>query len=393
MPINELRSIATFVKTAELGSLRQAAASQGMTPQAASQALAQLERHLGVRLFHRTTRSMSLTDEGRQFLEAAYPPLIGMQQALQMARQAKEGIGGPLRIVGPRSVFAPVLCPLLDEFLRRYPEVQPDVQLDDRIGNWVEDRVDVGFRVGPSPAEGVVARRLFSLQLIICAAPAYLSRHGAPDSLGALATHRCSAFRNAGTGRVLPWLVKTGDDLSEHHVVPALTVNDEALETEAVLAGHVIALLTSVTAAPHIRSGRLVPLLVKHVARSCMPARPPVSTIRQWDRSSAFGPRRYSVAVQPLCGRPHRRTDNTTTRSCARRALLKAVSRRSSRMASLPMDSQARALANSVAGMPARVIGNGACGLLKSRMYKLRRRFLYFSFIEGDHVKLNAPLA
>lgn len=284
MPINEMRSIATFVKTAELGSLRQAAASQGMTPQAASQALAQLEKHLGVRLFHRTTRSMSLTDEGRQFLEAAQPPLVGMQRALERARQAKDAIDGPLRIVGPSSVFGPVLWPLLDEFFRRYPDVQPDVQLDDRIGNWVEDRVDVGFRVGPSAAEGVIARRLFSLQLIICAAPAYLGRHGAPESLGALSKHRCSAFRNAGTGRVLPWFVKIGERLSEHHIVPALTVNDEALETEAVLAGHVIGLLTSVAAAPHIRSGRLVPLLVKHVAdkssvfvyygsRSAQPAR------------------------------------------------------------------------------------------------------------------------
>lgn len=209
---------------------------------------------------------MSLTDEGRQFLEAAQGPLLGLHQALQTARQAKDVIGGPLRIVGPRSVFAPVLWPLLDEFCRRYPEVQPDVELDDRIGNWVEDRVDVGFRVGPSPAEGVIARRLFSLQLIICAAPSYLSRHGAPDSLGALAAHRCSAFRSVGTGRVLPWFVKVGDAVSEHLVTPALTVNDEALETEAVLAGHVIGLLTSVAAAPHIRSGRLIPLLVKHVA-------------------------------------------------------------------------------------------------------------------------------
>ena len=76
-------------------------------------------------------------------------------------------------------------------------EVQPDVELDDRVGNWVEDRVDVGFRVGLSPAEGVIARKLFPLQLIICAAPAYLERHGAPDSLSSLASHRCSAFRQA----------------------------------------------------------------------------------------------------------------------------------------------------------------------------------------------------
>ncbi|VTU16578.1 D-malate degradation protein R [Variovorax sp. SRS16] len=266
MPINELRSIETFAKAAELGSLRQAAAAQGMTPQAASQALAQLEQHLGVRLFHRTTRSLSLTDEGRQFLEAAQPALFGLQRALHMARQAKDEIAGPLRIVGPRSTFAPVLWPVLDEFCRLYPEVQPDVQLDDRIGNWVEDRVDVGFRVGPSPAAGVIARKLFPLQLIICAAPAYLARHGAPDKLDALAAHRCSAFRHPGTGRVLPWYVKVEDSMVEHPVVPALCVNDEALETEAVLAGHVLGLLTGVTAAPHIRARRLVPLLTRHVA-------------------------------------------------------------------------------------------------------------------------------
>jgi DNA-binding transcriptional LysR family regulator len=266
MPINELRSIATFAKAAELGSLSQAAAAQGMTPQAASQALAQLERYLGVRLFHRTTRSISLTDEGRQFLEAAQPALVGMQRALHMARQAKDEIAGPLRIVGPRSVFAPVLWSVLDEFCRLYPEVQPDVQLDDRIGNWVDDRVDVGFRIGPSPADGVIARKLFPLQLIICAAPAYLVRHGAPDRLNALARHRCSVFRIPNTGRVMPWYVKVEGDIVEQEVVPALCFNDEALETEAVLAGHVLGLLTNVIAAPHIRAGRLVPLLTAHVA-------------------------------------------------------------------------------------------------------------------------------
>ena len=265
MPINEMRSIATFAKAAELGSLRKAAVAQGMTPQAASQALAQLEQHLGVRLFHRTTRSLSLTDEGRQFLEAAQPALVGLQRALHMAQQAKDEIAGPLRIVGPRSTFAPVLWPLLDEFCRLHPQVQPDVQLDDRIGNWVEDRVDVGFRVGRSPAEGVIARRLFASQLIICAAPAYLAREGAPDNLDALAAHRCSTFRHPSKGSVLPWYVKIEDMRVDHHVVPALCTNDEGLEAEAVLAGHVLGLLTAVTAAPHIRAGRLVPLLTGHV--------------------------------------------------------------------------------------------------------------------------------
>jgi DNA-binding transcriptional LysR family regulator len=152
MPINEFRSISTFAKAAELGSLRRAAAAQGMTPQAASQALAQLEKHLGIRLFHRTTRNMALTDEGRQFLEAAQPALLGLERALRVARTAKDEVAGPLRIAGPRLAFVPLVWPVLDEFCRLHPQVQPDVHLDDRVGNWVEERVDVGFRVGPSAA-------------------------------------------------------------------------------------------------------------------------------------------------------------------------------------------------------------------------------------------------
>lgn len=266
MPINEFRAISTFLKTAELGSLRRAAAAQGMTPQAASQALAQLEKHLGARLFHRTTRSLSLTDEGRQFLEAAQPALTGLQRALAITRRSKDEIAGPLRIVGPRSVIVPVLWPVLDEFCRTYPEVRPDVQLDDRIGNWVEDRVDVGFRVGLSAAEGVIARRLFSLQLIVCASPEYLKRHGAPENLDALAVHRCSAYRHPSTGKVLGWPMRLADGVVDHEVVPALCVNEESLEVQAILDGQVLGQVTGVAGAAHIRAGRLIPLLTEHVA-------------------------------------------------------------------------------------------------------------------------------
>jgi DNA-binding transcriptional LysR family regulator len=191
--------------------------------------------------------------------------LAGLQRALQMVRTATDEIAGPLRIVGPRSTFLPVLWPVLDEFCRLYPAVQPDVQLDDRIGNWVEDRVDVGFRVGRSAEEGVVARRLFSLQLIICAAPDYIARHGAPDSLPELANHRCSVFRHPATGRLLPWHLQLGGAIVDQDIAGALSTNEEQLEIEAVMAGHVIGMLTGVTAAAHIRSGRLVPLLVAHI--------------------------------------------------------------------------------------------------------------------------------
>jgi len=266
MPINELRSITTFVRTVELGSLSKAASAQRISPQAASKALGQLEQHLGVRLFHRTTRSMSLTEEGQRFLEAAQPSLIGLQQALQGARQTREDIAGPLRIVGPRTVLQPVIGPVLDEYCRLYPEVQPDVHLDDRIGNWVEDRVDVGFRLGSSPQEGLIARRLFALQLIVCASASYLRKYGVPKSLAELGAHRCSAFRRPSDGRVVPWRVRVGDSLQDQHINPAFCTNDEAFELRAVLAGEVIGQLAAPTAAPLIRAGRLVPLLLEHVS-------------------------------------------------------------------------------------------------------------------------------
>lgn len=266
MAINELRAIATFGKAVELGSIRRAALAQGVTPQAASQALAQLEEHLGVRLLHRTTRSLALTEEGQRLLETTRPALAALERALAQARESKDEIAGPLRIVGPRSSFAPVLMPLVDEFCRAYPGVQPDIQLDDGKTNWVLDRVDVGFRIGASPDEGVIARRLFPVQLIICAAPSYLQRHGAPRSLDELAAHRCSAFRHPATGQVLAWYLNIDGEIVHRHVAPALSTNDTELELQAVLAGQVIGQIGNLSAAAHIRSGALVPLLLQHMS-------------------------------------------------------------------------------------------------------------------------------
>lgn len=266
MAINELRSISTFIKAAELGSLRQAALALDISPQAASKALAQLEAHLNARLFHRTTRVMSLTDAGQRLLDEVQPAMLGMQRALQNARTAKDEFAGPLRIAGPRTTFQPIIWRLVEEFCDLHPGIQPDVLLEDRVGNWVEDRVDVGFRMGTSPHEGVIARRLFPLQLVICASPAYIAQHGAPDTLAALAAHRCSAFRHPGTGKVVPWRVKLGAQIVDQPVVPALCSNDEVFELQAVLAGKVIGQLAGVTAAPYIRDGRLVPVLTQHLA-------------------------------------------------------------------------------------------------------------------------------
>lgn len=260
------RAIAIFAKAVELGSIRKASQAHSISPQAASQAISQLEQHLGVRLLHRTTRSLALTEEGRVFLERTQPALTTLDRALALAREAKDEIAGPLRLVGPRSSFATVLMPLLDDFGRAHPQIQPDVQLDDGLGNWVQDRVDVGFRIGASPQPDVIGRRLFPVQLIVCAAPAYLERHGAPKQLDDLAQHRCSVFRHPSTGRVSPWYLTVDGEVQHRPQTPAFATNDTELELAAVLSGQVIGQLANFSAAPHVRSGRLVPLLLAHTS-------------------------------------------------------------------------------------------------------------------------------
>ncbi|MEJ8849380.1 LysR family transcriptional regulator [Variovorax rhizosphaerae] len=266
MAFNELRAISTFIQAAELGSLRKAAAAQAITPQAASLAVAQLESHLGVRLFHRTTRHLSLTEEGSQFLETAQPGLATLQRALQGARRGREEIAGPLRIVAPRATMLQMLWPVVEAFCRMHPRIEPDVQLDDRIGNWVDERVDVGFRVGAAPQEGLIARRLVDIQLVVCASPAYLAKHGTPTSIDDLAQHRCSCFRHPASGKLMPWEFKVGQDIVSRNMAPALCTNDIDVEARAVLAGQAVGQLMGATAAPLVRSSQLVPLLPAHVA-------------------------------------------------------------------------------------------------------------------------------
>lgn len=266
MPIHDFKAIATFAKAVELGSIRQAALAQGVTPQAASQAIAQLERRLGVRLLHRTTRSLALTEEGQRFLENTQPAMAALDRALASARETKEDIAGPLRIVGPKSSFASMLMPLLDEFCATHPGIQPDVQLDDGLGDWVLDRVDVGFRIGASPGEGVIGRQLFAIQMIVCASPAYLARHGTPQTLDDLAQHRCSVFRHPATGKVAPWYLSVDGKVEHRQMSPTFSTNDTELELQAVLAGQAIGQLANFSAAGPIRSKQLVPVLVEHLS-------------------------------------------------------------------------------------------------------------------------------
>ena len=128
------------------------------------------------------------------------------------------------------------------------------------------DRVDVGFRAGSPPGDGVIARQLLPLQLIVCAAPAYIARHGAPRSIDELARHRCSGFRHPSTGKPMPWEFWVGGELVARDIASVVMTNDVELEANAVVAGQCIGQLVGVTAAPLVRAGRLVPLLTAHVS-------------------------------------------------------------------------------------------------------------------------------
>lgn len=264
--MDELRAITIFVRAADLGSFNRVAIAQGMTPQAVSKAIRQLERHLGVRLFHRTTRKSSLTEDGRRFLETVKPSLEGMLGALSRARRAAEDDEGLIRITALRLIGRNVLLPLIEEFREHHPGIEIELLLDERITDLVAERIDIGFRGGAPPEGQLVARQLFALQLIPCAAPSYLARHGCPSTLDDLLRHRCTGFRLPTTGRLMPWEFRVGEEIVHRDIPAVFCTNDPQVEVEAVIAGFGIGLLDGINAAEHIRAGLLVPLLCEHAS-------------------------------------------------------------------------------------------------------------------------------
>ena len=265
--MNEVRAITIFVRAAALGSLRKAAVDQGISPQAASHAVMQLEKELGVRLFHRTTRKLSLTEEGQGLLDSVRPALAILSSALDDARRSQDAIAGPLRVSAPSAFSRTVLWPYFLEFAELHPNVQLDVQFDDHFTDLVSDRADVGFRGGSPPSGGTIARRLLPIQLIVCASPAYIERYGAPRTIDELDGHRCTGYRRANTGKQSPWEFLIDDEIVYRDVAASLCVNDTEAEAQAVLAGLAIGQLGGFSATLPIKRGELVPLLVRHVTQ------------------------------------------------------------------------------------------------------------------------------
>jgi DNA-binding transcriptional LysR family regulator len=264
--MDDLKALTTLARVVETGSFRRAALELGVAPQATSKTVRQLEAQLGVRLLHRTTRKLSLTDEGAAFLAQVRPALSAIRSAIDALQAARGEVGGTLRITAPRSVGQHLVLPLLPPFMQEHPDVTVELELEDRITDLVADRIDVGFRMGAAMDRNVVARRLMDIRQWICASPAYLERHGRPRRWEDLARHRCTGFRHANTGRLMPWEYAEGDETAFTDIPARFAANDIDAEASAVLAGIGIGQIPNYIAAPLVRDGRLVHLLPKHVS-------------------------------------------------------------------------------------------------------------------------------
>lgn len=198
--MDQLLAMRVFSRVAERGSFAHAADELDISRAAASGHVAALEKHLGVRLLNRTTRRVGLTAEGAEYLRRCRRILDEVQDAEQTLQGARSRPQGLLRVEVPVAFGRYLLLPALPEFVQRYPAIDLDIRLNDRVVDLVAERVDVALRVGSVHQSGLVTRRVTQLNVVTCAAPAYLAAHGEPLTPDDLRGHRLLATTPAGGG-------------------------------------------------------------------------------------------------------------------------------------------------------------------------------------------------
>jgi DNA-binding transcriptional LysR family regulator len=258
----DLSLFESFVRTAEHGSFSAAARSLGLTAAGVSKNVARLESVLGVRLFHRSTRRLALTEIGDRFLQQAQDPIASLQAAMSGIRHRSDEPGGTLKVSMGQALGRNFLVPLLGEFLARHPAVLPDWHFDNRPVDLVGEGFDAAVGGGFALTPGVVARELAPVHIVAVASPAYfegrkLPRH--PDDLAA-----CDGImrRSSPTGRVRPWTLRTRRLVDQAVPCrPRLIFSDPEAIAQAARLGLGVALVPMPFAFTHIASGELVRLL------------------------------------------------------------------------------------------------------------------------------------
>lgn len=252
----KLDGMGAFVATAEAGSISAAARRLGLAKSVVSERLAELERGLGMRLIQRTTRKLSLTENGRTLLPRAQRILREMEEASAELAARSGTLAGPLRLSAPMGFGILHLGPALARFLAEHREIDLSLELDDRFVDAAAEGYDAVLRHGDVGDTRLIAHRLARSRRLLVASPAYLAEHGRPHSLATLAEHRGILYSN----REGDWRFTEEDGSTVVRPKPALRVNNGIVMKDAAVAGLGLALLPSFFVHDSIMSGTLVPI-------------------------------------------------------------------------------------------------------------------------------------
>jgi LysR family transcriptional regulator for bpeEF and oprC len=272
--LNNFSAIATFVRVAETRSFRSAATQLGMSGPAVSKAIARLERHLGGRLFHRTTRHVSLTDDGQAFLERCRRILDDVQEAEELFTSRRFAPRGRLRVQMPLGFGRHVVLPRLPGFLATYPQLAIDVDLSDRIIDFADEGLDAAVRIGEIVDSRVTVRKIYNIRFVTCASPVYLDRHGTPRKPEDLARHQCLPYWMPQLGRHREWPFAHRGVQFSIPVTGKLNLNNSEALIDAAINGEGIVSAATFLTADAVRNGKLLVVL-----RDFVTLGPPVSVV------------------------------------------------------------------------------------------------------------------
>ncbi|MGF6859142.1 LysR family transcriptional regulator [Paraburkholderia sp. CI3] len=262
--VERLTGLIAFARAASLGSYTAAARSLAVSPSAISKSVQRLEQHFGLKLFSRTTRSLTLTPEGRDLLTRTQRLLREAEDIEQAVAAARSEPAGTIKITAPLPVGVHILAAALPVFRKRFPKVSIDVRLSDRVVDLIEEGIDVAIRVGDPTDTRLIARRLAPHRICAFASPAYLEERGIPAHPSDLQNHDCVNFRYQSTGQEAVWPFRMGERLLEFSPPSGLTIDLSDAVAAALAAGAGVGISATYIAAPFVRRGELVPVLFEY---------------------------------------------------------------------------------------------------------------------------------
>jgi DNA-binding transcriptional LysR family regulator len=265
----QLGSIELFLMAAETESFSGAAEALGVTPAAVSRSIARLEERVGVRLFVRTTRRVRLTDDGRVYADQCRQALSQLREAERVLSGRQSEPTGDLRISVPTTYGHHRVLPLLPEFVRRYPKISVEVNIDNRNIDLIETNFDLAIRLGEPEESRLIARKLEDAALGVYAAPSYLKMAGTPKTLADLAAHSCIDFILPSSGKSVPWRFLDKGKPLEHRVKAQVRCSQDVLGCVSfAAAGGGLYQTYDFIAADRVRSGALIEVLKPYKGRS-----------------------------------------------------------------------------------------------------------------------------